>query len=101
MKFIDLMGLSDLTEGKDLSKYAKVFAKLTNDNNHQEARKQAALLTGDKKLIELVNAIDVIIKYERSNPISVYTNEIYTRIHEAGRKKYGTDEWNKNIYANT
>lgn len=92
---------SNLMEKQDLSKYASKLADLTDNNDHQGARLLAATILGDKKLLELIKAIDVIVTTERANPIYDYTNVIYKRIHEAGRKKFGKDEWNKNIYSNT
>jgi len=101
MKFTDLLEQIDLTEKTDLSKYAKDMADLTDSNDHMAARLLAATILGDKRLINIVKHINAIVEFEQNNPIHEYTNSIYKKIHDAGRRKFGKDEWNKNIYSNT
>ena len=90
-----------LNEGKDLSVYADTLAKMTDNNESMGTRLLCATLTGNKRIVEIVKAINNIVDYEKHNPINEYTNTIYTRIHELGRKKHGEDNWNKFIYSNT
>lgn len=87
---------SYLTEG--LEKEAKKFQNLIANNQHTDALLEAAKLTKDKTLIKLAEAVHTIIITEKQNPINEYSHQLYTRIHEAGRKKFGKDEWNANVY---
>ena len=98
--FNEILNESVLNEKKDLSKYSDILSKLTDKNDHMTARLLMAELVGDKRLIEIVKGINNIIDYEKNNPISDYTYRIYTKLNVLGRKKYGEDEWNKNIYQN-
>ena len=92
----------DINEAKkDLSKFADKIAKMTDRNDHGKARLLMAELTEDKKLIEVVKATNIISDYSGSNPISSFTNELYKNINYLGRKKYGTEDWDKYIYSNT
>ena len=88
----------ELNEKKDLSKFKVQMLQLIADNQDMTSRLLAATLTEDKRLIEIVKAINNIVDYNGSNPIHEYTQKIYTRIHELGRKKYGKEDWNANIY---
>lgn len=87
-----------VNEKKDLSKYKKDIIEYTHDNDNAALRLLQATLTEDKKLIEAVKAINTIVAYENDNRIPEYTYEIYKRTQEIGRKKYGKEEWDKNIY---
>lgn len=91
----------DLDEKADLSSYSDVISDMTDKNQHMEVRLLMAKLTEDKRLIELVKATNNIIDYERSNPISTYTNKVYDYLNTAGRKKFGKVDWDKYIYSNT
>jgi len=92
--------MMNLDEAKvDLSKYADKLAKLTEKNQHDEARLLVAKLIGDKKLIELVKAVNNIINYEGYNPISQYTSKVYDLLNVYGQEKFGED-WDKYIYSN-
>jgi len=95
MKFKDYLD-TELNEG--LEKEASKFLNLIDNNQHTDALLEAAKLTKDKTLIKLAEAVHTIIILERQNPINEYSHQLYTRIHEAGRRKYGEDEWNSNVY---
>ncbi len=88
----------EINEKKDLSKYKQQMIELVDDNNTMAERLLAATLTENKRLIEVVKAINNIVDFEKDNPIHEYTYKIYNLIHNEGRKKYGKEEWNKNIY---
>ena len=90
--------LAQLNEKKDLSKFKAEMIRFIDENNNMAERLLAANLTEDKRIIEIVKAINNIVDYERENPIHEYTYKIYGRVHELGRKKYGKEEWDKNIY---
>ena len=84
----------------DLSKFSDELAKMTDRNEHMAARLLMATLIDDKRLIEIVKACNNILDYEGHNAIYDYTNTLYSRMNEMGRKKYGED-WDKYIYPNT
>jgi hypothetical protein len=88
----------DITEAKDLSSYKSKVAKWTGENDNNSIRELMAKLVGDKRLTKVVDAINAIVEYEGHNPISEYTQGIYTLLNNMGRKKYGDDNWNSNIY---
>lgn len=89
-----------INEKKDLSKFADTMADLTANNDNMAARLLMATLTENKRLIEVVKAINSIIEFENHNPVSEYTNVVYKKINDEGRKKYGKAEWDKHIYSN-
>ncbi len=92
---------TEIFEAQDLSKYAADVAKLTDNNDHMATRMLMAKLIGNKRMIEVVQSINNIIDFEKHNPISDYTYSIYKRLNDLGRKKFGKDNWNKNIYNNS
>jgi len=89
---------SNMNESNDLSKYKSKVAKWIDDNNNIEVRALMVKLVGDKRLTKVVDGINAIVNYETHNPISEYTQEIYTLLNNMGRKKYGENNWNTNIY---
>jgi len=93
---------TEIFEAQDLSKYANDMKKLTANNDNMAARMLMAKLIGDKKLIQKVQAINAIVDAERSMPheINDYNRKVYTQMQEMGRRKFGKDNWNKNIYSN-
>jgi hypothetical protein len=99
MNFKDYLEESDLSEATDLSKFASEMAKLTDRNDHGAARLLAAKLAGDKRLIKIVQAINIIIDLEGHNPISQYAYSVYQNIMKVGNNKFG-DEWETHIRSN-
>jgi hypothetical protein len=87
-----------IMEAQDLSKYHDTVAKWIDENDNMAVRILMAKLIGNKRLIEIVKAINNIIDYEKHNAIYDYSREIENRLHNLGRKKFGKDNWNKNIY---
>lgn len=98
-KFTDILTLMEST--KDLSAFSDQIKKATDRNDHMFTRIFMAKLIGDKRLIEVVQSINNIIDYENNNPISKYTYEIYKKMNILGRKKFGEENWDKNIYQYT
>ena len=85
--------LSDINEKQDLSKFASTIADMTDKNQHMESFLLIATLLEDKRLIEVVKAINNIHDYESDiTPIYKYKRSIEEKIHKLGRKKYG-DDW--------
>jgi len=93
-----IQGINEMNEGVDLSKYKSKVAKWIDDNDNVEVRALMAKLVGDKRLIKVVDGINAIVDYETHNPIPKYTQDIYTLLNDMGRKKYGKDNWDSNIY---
>lgn len=78
-----------------LAEYARTIAQLTAENDHSQALYLAALaINPSGSLATAARGLMVIRDAEQGLPSELvgYRNDLYQRIMQAGRAKYG-DDW--------
>lgn len=82
-----------ITEAANVDKVVDKLTKLTDSNAHTEAVVELAKFVGDKKWIQIAQAIETIHDAEGSIPVAIvkYRTEITDRLLNAVGHKMGTE----------